>query len=134
MTAPRHDPRLYGTGGVADGLDPRAPLRVTEKPHQHRSASECECYDCGNLIAKGEPIVISALECTQGTKGKTYRYNVHLACYDVVGRVVLALGKDATHSFDGRPNLRDLWAAHHADIRKADKELAAQLEQGLGKP
>lgn len=133
-SAARQDPRLYGKAGVADGLNPKAPLVITEKPHQHRCASETECYDCGNLIAKGEPMVVSALDITQGMKGKAPRYNIHLACYDVVGRVVIALGKDATHSFEGRPKLGDLWRLHHVELRRRDKALADMLEGVFGKP
>lgn len=131
--AVRTDPRLYGKAGVADGLNPKAPLQISERDHRHRSASEVECYDCGHLIAKGEPMVVSAVEATQGMKGKSHRYNIHLACYDVVGRVVMVLGKDATHSFEGRPSLLDLWRLHHVEIRRRDGELAKLLEGAFGK-
>lgn len=130
----RSDPKLYGKGGVAAGLNPKAPLTITEKDHRHRAVSECECHDCGNLIAKGEPHVVSAVECTQGMRGKSHRYNVHEACYGIVGRVVLALGKEATHSFEGRPSLLDLWRLHHVEIARRDKELAKTLEAAFGKP
>lgn len=127
------DKNLYGKGGVS-GLDPRAPLLVTEKHFVHRASQDIECHDCGNLISKGEPMIVSSLECTQGVRGKTTRYEIHLPCYDVVGQVVAILGKDATHGFDGRPPLTKLWADNHAAIRKADKAVAAQLERGFGKP
>jgi hypothetical protein len=133
-TAQRHDPRLYGKAGVADGLDPKAPLQVTEKGHPHRCASETECYDCGNLIAKGEAMVVSNIEAVQGLKGKSHRYQIHLACYEVVGQVINLVGKAETHSFEGRPSLVELWRQHHALIRQRDKDLAAKLEKGLGKP
>lgn len=134
MAQARQDPRLYGKAGVADGLNPKAPLMVTERDHPHRSAAETECHDCGHLIAKGEPMIVSAVDCTQGTKGRSHRYQIHQACYGIVGRVILVLGKDACHSFDGRPSLRELWAKHHEAIRKRDKQLADTLEKGLGKP
>lgn len=133
-TAAKSDPRLYGKAGLAAGLNPKAPLVISERPHQHRCASETECYDCGQLIAKGEPMIVSALDITQGMKGKAPRYDIHLACYDVVGRVVIALGKDATHSFDGRPNLRELWRTHHVELRRRDADLAKALEGAFGKP
>lgn len=129
----RLDKALYDRGGVS-GLNPKAPLQITEKSFQHRAQAEVECHDCRRLIAKGEPMMVSSLECTQGTRGKTHRYEIHLACYGVVGQVVAELGKDATHSFEGRPGLHKLWKDHHAAIRRADKKLAAMLEQGFGKP
>lgn len=131
--AARQDPKLYGNAGVS-GLNPKAPLTITEKDHRHKSVTECECHDCGNLIAKGEPMVVSAVECTQGVRGKSHRYNIHIPCYDVVGRVVIALGKDATHGFDGRPGLRELWAKHHEELRRRDKALADQLAAAFGAP
>ena len=132
-TTPKLDKHLYSKAGVS-GLDPKTPLKIEEKHHAHRSASDCECHDCGRLLVKGEPMVVSSIECTQGVKGRTHRYEVHLACYDVVGEVVNALGKDATHTWEGRPPLSQLWAEHHKAIRKADKALAAKLEAGFGKP
>lgn len=134
MSAPRQDPRLYGKAGVADGLSAKTPLTITEKDHPHRCAGDTECHDCGNLIAKGEPMIVSAVDCTQGTKGKSHRYQIHQACYGIVGRVVMLLGKNATHSFEGRPSLRELWKQNHEVIRQRDKNLADTLEKGLGKP
>lgn len=133
MSAKPLDKELYGRGGVS-GLNPKAPLVITEKSHVHRAQAEVECHDCGRLIAKGEPMMVSSIECTQGVKGKTSRYEIHLPCYDVVGAVVNVLGKNATHSFEGRPSLAKLWAENAPAIRKADKALGAMLEKGFGKP
>jgi hypothetical protein len=129
----RFDKDLYGSGGVS-GLDPKAPLKTEEKHNTTRALSEVECHDCGQLIAKGEPMIVSSLECTQGTKGRTHRYEIHLACYEVVGEVVNVLGKQACHGFNGRPPLTKLWAEHSATVRKASKTLAKQLEGAFGKP
>lgn len=127
------DPAM-SKGGYAPGLDPKGKLVVTEKHFPHRAATEIECYDCGNLIAYGEPFNVSNIECVKGMQAKSHRLSVHLACYDVVGRAIAALGMAATHTFEGRPSLADLWKEHHADIQKKDKALAAMLEAGLGKP
>lgn len=132
--AAKADPRLYGNAGVADGLDPKLPLQITEKDHRYRNASACECHDCGFEIAKGEAMVVSAIQCLRGVHGKSHRYNIHEACYAIVGRVVMLLGKEATHTFEGRPSLRDLWKQHHVTIKKGSKELYEMLLKGLGKP
>src|SRR6185312_9538584 len=132
MKSMTDDKDLMGRAGAADKSLRKAPLRITEKPHQHRAAEDIECYDCGRYIARGEPFVVSALECTKGTKGVAHRYDVHIACYDIVGRVVIILGKDATHSFEGRPSLRDLWAKNKKAIREGDQELAEMLEEAFG--
>lgn len=126
------DKELYGKAGVS-GLNAKAPLVITEKPFPHRAADDTICHDCGELIAKGEPFIVSAIEATKGMKGTSTRYSIHAGCYDIVGRVVLVLGKQATHSFDGRPSLRDLWKTHHKDIGAADPELAHMLEAAFGK-
>lgn len=126
------DKQLYGTGGVSS-LNPKAPLVVTEKPHQHRAAADTPCHDCGQLIAKGEPFIVSAIEATKGLKGTNHRYSIHLACYDIVGRVVLIVGKAVTHGFDGRPPLTEMWKTHHKKIGAADPVLASELEGAFGK-
>lgn len=120
--------------GVADGLDKNKPLTVTEKAYQHRATMEMDCHDCGNLISKGEPYQQSNVTAEQGFNAKSHRYECHLACYDVVGRVVMILGKEKTHSFDGRPSLRQMWADHHAEINAADDGLGAMLQGAFGKP
>lgn len=128
------DKDLYNRGGVVDKDLARSPLRITEKPFPHRMAAEdVTCHDCGQYIAPGEQFMVSALECTKGTKATQYRYSVHLACYDVVGRVVMILGKGATHAFEGRPPLSELWKQHRPAILGADPDLGAMLEMAFGK-
>lgn len=127
------DKDLYSRQGVIDKGLKSQPLRITERPFQHRATVETDCYDCGQLIAQGEPFIVSALECTKGVRGTQHRYSVHLACYDIVGRVVAILGKDATHAFEGRPSLREMWKAHAKAIGAAVPELAGMLEQAFGK-
>lgn len=133
MANPPLDKDLYSRQGVIDKGLKSAPLRVIEQPHTHRAMVDTECHDCGQIIAQGEPFVVSAIECTKGVRGTQYRYSIHMACYDIVGRVVLILGKDATHAFEGRPSLREIWKAHAKAIGDADPELAGMLEGAFGK-
>lgn len=118
--------------GMTDGLNPNGPLQISEKPHQHRAVADTPCHDCGNIISKGEAMVVSALECTQGMNGRSYRYNIHQNCYPVVGRLIMAVGKDKTHGFEGRKPLTDLWDEHRDTIRARDPELAKTLEGAFG--
>lgn len=125
---------LYGRAGKADGLNPKKPLEVQEKQRTDRAQTEGPCHDCGHLIAKGEVHVVSSVECTEGMKGTTHRYSIHEACYPVVGQVVAVLGKEATHTFAGRPPLTELWKQHHQAIRRQDVALATMLQQAFGEP
>jgi hypothetical protein len=128
----KKDEEVYGRQGVADGLDPKKPLECHEKSRTDRAVSEIECHDCGYLISKGESYIASSLECTQGVKGQVHRYAIHEACYQMVGQVVALLGKETTHTFAGRPSLRDLWKDHGKGIRAKDAAIADLLEGAFG--
>lgn len=133
MNKPAIDKDLYDRRGMIDKGLKSQPLRIVEQPHQHRATVETDCHDCGQLIAQGEPFVVSALDCTKGVRGTGYRYSIHMACYDIVGRVVALLGKEATHTFEGRAPLTELWKLNKAAIRAGDAELADMLEGAFGK-
>lgn len=128
------DEGAYSTRGEAPGLNPNKRLEVTEKGSTHRAVADMDCYDCGNLINRGESHIISKVEASKGMNAVTHRYDIHEDCYGMVGQVVSLLGKDETHGFDGRPSLRDLWKRHAKDIRAKDAAIADLLEGAFGRP
>lgn len=128
------DKTLYGGKGLVAKELKNAPMVINEKVFPHRCAAQTDCYDCGQPINRGETMMVSAVEITKGMQGTSPRYNLHEACYEVVGRVISIIGKAQTHTMKGRATLQGIWNENAEAIRSADAELADMIQGVFGKP
>lgn len=119
---------LYGGGGLVDEKLLTQPIKAEERHNKHRAVDNEPCFDCGNMIDKGNVKIVSVVTLTQGVKAQTWSMSIHPECYEVLGKVMSILPIEArTIAGRGRPSLRDLWAQHRAAIEDADYRLGRML-------
>lgn len=126
---------MYAGGGLVSNEQLTKPMKVTEKhSDRHTAKQDTPCYDCGRIITQTTQMVISNVSISQGFNAQSFTYEIHPACYRILGQLIRIIPIEGAHLWGkGRASMRDLWKANIDRVEDANPALAAILERAFGR-